>query len=63
MTPLKAWSSHAGEMANTDTENTDFRGIKDLLSQAVHVPNRPVDSHRKVGSVRPASYDPLQSVQ
>ena len=44
-------------MANTDTENTDFHGIRDLLSQIVDVPNWPIDSHREAGSVGTASYD------
>ena len=44
-------------MDHPDTETKDPFGTEDLLNQAVHVPDRTFDSHRKTGGIGTASYE------
>ena len=44
-------------MASPDSQNIDPHGPEDLLSQAVFVPTRTVDSHRKAINFGPSSHE------
>ena len=44
-------------MAHSDTENRDSFGTGNLLRQAVDVPDRAFNSHRKTSGVGTASYE------
>ena len=49
--------THAGEVDIPDSENQLPLGTRDLLSQAVHVPNWSSDSHGKTGGVGTPSHE------
>ena len=48
--------THPGEVDSSITDQPSV-GTRDLLCQAVHVPNRTSDSHRKTGGVGTTSYE------
>ena len=49
--------THSGEVENFDLQDKDPYDPIYLLSQVVHVINRPVDSHREAGHIRPSSHE------
>ena len=49
--------TNSRKMVGTTTESPDYQEPGKLYSQTVHVPNGPVDSHRKTGLVRLPSYE------
>ena len=49
--------THPRGLALPDSENKDPHGPGNLLRQAVHVPDRALDSHRKAGHFGMSSYE------
>ena len=53
----RSGQTHSGEMDSSVTEDLSSFGTGDLLGQAVHVPNRTSNSHRKASGVRTLTYE------